>query len=40
MCTYILYYTDKADGAALTDVIFTAAENERRGYHHVQIEIV
>jgi hypothetical protein len=39
-CTYILYYAYKADGAALTDVVFPAAENERRGYHNVQIEVM
>jgi hypothetical protein len=40
MCTYILYYTHKADGAALSDVILSAAEDECRGYHYVQIEIM
>jgi hypothetical protein len=40
MCTYILYYTHKANGAALSDMILSAAEDEGRGYHYVQIEIM
>jgi hypothetical protein len=40
MCTHVLYDTHKADGAALSDVILSTTEDECRGYHYVQIEIM
>ena len=38
--THIFNYTHKADGAALSDVIFPAAKDEGRGDDNVQIEIM
>jgi hypothetical protein len=38
--THILNYTNKADGAALSNVVFPAAEDERRWYYDVKIEIM
>jgi hypothetical protein len=40
MSTYILYYTHKANGAALSYVVLSAAEDKCRWYHYVQIEIM
>jgi hypothetical protein len=40
LCTHILNYANKADSAALSDVVFPAAEDEGGGNHDVQIEIV
>ena len=38
--TYILDYTNKADGAALSNVVLSASQDERWGHHYVQVEVM